>query len=401
MSSPATLAYDFVVPGKIVFGWGRSAEIGSLCRSIGRRALLVVGSRTLEHAGYIANIRTSLREHGVEVELVARLSREPTVGDVDRATAQARNARLRTSESGGQDFVLAIGGGAAMDLGKAIAGMVPQSPEASVRDYLEGVGRDLKMTEPPLPIVLMPTTGGTGSEATKNAVVSGDDEPFKKSLRDERLLARLVVIDPELAVGLPAAVTIASGMDAITQLIESYLTRRATRIPQALCLQGLAMAAPAIRAAVASPETQWARENLAHAALLSGMALANSGLGLAHGVAAALGSVCGVAHGLACATMLPVAMRVNKPVRTAELAHLAAVLTPAVPYASAEEAADGAIAAIEQLSRELGVPQRLSELGVTSDQLPRLVAASHGNSLRGNPRDLSDDELHAILEEHL
>ncbi len=390
--------YDFVVPGKIVFGWGRRSEAGSLGRGLGRRALLVVGSRTLEHSGFLAEIRNSLREAGIEVHLAARISREPTVGDVDRAVAHARDARFLGQGPRPDDFVVAIGGGSALDLGKAVAGLVTQEGQPSVREFLEGVGSGRTLSEPPLALMAMPTTGGTGSEATKNAVISGDNEPFKKSLRDERLLARVVLIDPELATGLPAAVTAASGLDAITQLIESYLTRRASRIPQALCLQALAMAVPALRAAVAEPSTRWARENLAHAALLSGMALANCGLGLAHGVAAGLGSVCGTPHGLACATMLPVAMRVNKSVRTSELAHLAAVLTPTVAYATADEAADGAIAAIESLTREMQIPQRLGELGVDRAMLPELVTASQGNSLRGNPQELSEKELLALLE---
>ena len=172
----------------------------------------------------------------------------------------------------------------------------------------------------------MPTTAGTGAEATRNAVISSYDPPFKKSLRDDRILPRIALIDPELTVRVPPEVTAASGMDAITQLIESYISRKAQPIPQALAVQGLLLAVPAIAEAVENGRSRPARERMSHAALLSGLALANSGLGLAHGIAPALGIHCRVPHGMACAVMLPSALRINRDVRQAELATLARLL---------------------------------------------------------------------------
>jgi alcohol dehydrogenase class IV len=205
-------------------------------------------------------------------------------------------------------------------------------------------------------------------------------------------------VDPELTFSVPPAVTAASGMDAITQLLESYLSRRAQPIPQALAVAGLQMAFPAIVEAVHDGTSRPAREKMAHAALLSGLCLANSGLGMAHGVAAALGVHCRVPHGLACAVMLPTALRVNREVRADALADLAGWLLPDVAAGSRTAAVDALINAVENLCRQVGIPQRLSQIGVRPEQIPQLVQASRGSSMSGNPRDLSDGELTDVLE---
>jgi alcohol dehydrogenase class IV len=389
---PRVMQYNLCLPNRVAFGWGRRAEIGALGADLGRRAFLVSGSRTLEGNGTTGAMIDSLRQRGVAVELVARISREPEVVDVDEAVAC-----LRGQEPTATDFVLAIGGGAAIDLGKAAAALATNRQGESVRDYLEGVGRGLTIEHPPLPVLAVPTTAGTGSEATKNAVISSTSPAFKKSLRSERLVPHTVLIDPELTVSAPPHVTAHSGMDAITQLIESYISRRAQPVTRALCLEGLVRALPQIVTAVRQPESQPAREALAHGAFLSGIALANSGLGLAHGVAAALGVYCRVPHGLACAVMLPIALRVNADPARRDLAHLArTVLGETQP--DDESAARIFIDHVTGLSRQIGIPERLSALGVRREQVPDLVRGSHGNSLSGNPRDVSDAELTEILE---
>jgi alcohol dehydrogenase class IV len=247
-------------------------------------------------------------------------------------------------------------------------------------------------------MVAMPTTAGTGSEATKNAVLSSFDPPFKKSLRSDWMMPRAVVIDPELATSVSPAVTAHTGMDAITQLIESYISRKARPIPRALAADGLRLALGAIELAVADGSSRPAREAMAQAALYSGMALANSGLGMAHGVAAALGSHAHVAHGLACAMMLPATLRTNLPMCEHELGTLARAVGVAGDNASDGAAAEALIARIEAIEQRIGIPRRLSDVGVTRDQLPALVRDSRGNSMDGNPRSLSDAELTTILE---
>jgi alcohol dehydrogenase class IV len=246
-------------------------------------------------------------------------------------------------------------------------------------------------------MLAMPTTAGTGSEATKNAVISSYEPAFKKSLRSDLMVPRIVLIDPELSVSVSPQITAHTGMDAITQLIESFISRRAKPIPRALCLQGLQLAVPALVNAVKDGGHRPAREAMAQAALLSGIALANSGLGLAHAVAAALGAECRVPHGLACAVMLPAALRANRQVCEADLAILSKLICPG-PFANNSEAAAGLIRRIESLAAEIGIPTRLRHLGVRSDQIPALVVGSRGNSLSGNPRDIDAQELTQMLE---
>jgi alcohol dehydrogenase class IV len=390
------LDYDLVCPRQIVFGWGRRSEVGRLARGLGRRAFLVVGAKPLAEQGLVAEIADRLRAEQVEAVEVATLLHEPEVADVDRLAAELRDRR-----AGHGDLMLAVGGGAAIDLAKAAGAMATDQQSPTVRDYLENVGRDLKIVETPLPVLAMPTTAGTGAEATRNAVISSYDPPFKKSLRDTRILPQIALVDPELTVSVPREVTAASGMDAITQLLESYLSRKSRPIPQALARQGLRLALPAIAEAVARPTSREAREAMSHAALLSGICLANSGLGMAHGVAAALGVHCHAPHGAACALMLPVALRVNREVRAAEMAELARDLFGLGREVPTDEAADELIGQIDGLCREVGVPSRLGELGVRREQIPDLVAASRGSSMSGNPRELSDAELTGLLEQLL
>jgi len=391
-----TLSYDFVAPPRIVFGWGRRRELGKLARTLGHRAMILSGLPASVASDVLGEIRELLFAQNIESTLVETILHEPEVQDVDRVARELRgNAANRGC------FVLAIGGGAAIDLAKAAAVVATNRQSHTVADYLENVGRGLKIIDPPLPVLAMPTTAGTGAEATRNAVISSYDPPFKKSIRDDRILPRIALVDPELSVSVPPKVTAASGMDAITQLIESYISRKAQPIPQALAVQGLRLAVPAIAEAVENGRSQTARERMSHAALLSGMALANSGLGLAHGIAPALGIHCRVPHGVACAVMLPSALRVNREVRKVELATLARHVFDISHALSDDEAVEAMIERIEALCRRVGVPPRLADVGVRHDQIPALVKSSRGQSMSGNPRDVSDAELTRLLEKML
>jgi alcohol dehydrogenase class IV len=355
---------------------------------------LISGSRSLRASGVLDAVVESLRTASLTVIDLGTISREPEVEDVDTMVRQLRS--LGGGASG--DIVLAIGGGAALDLGKAVSAMATNTQSDTVRDSLEGVGKGYQITERPLPLIAMPTTSGTGSEATKNAVISSQSGKFKKSLRSDHMVPQIALIDPELTVTCPRNTTAWSGMDAITQLIESLITPKSTEITRALSKEGLRAAIPALRRACDQPDHRPSREAMSHAAFLSGVTLANAGLGMAHGVAAALGVNCHVAHGLACAVLLPTALQVNRQVSEAMLAELAPLLgTRSWPTPAA--AADFVVESITQLGRDLGVPERLRDLGVRREQLAELVPASRGNSMNGNPRPLSDTELSEILED--
>ncbi|MFM9962929.1 MAG: iron-containing alcohol dehydrogenase [Planctomycetaceae bacterium] len=395
--------YDFFAPQRIVFGWGRRSEIGTLAKSLGSRAFVVSGSRTLEANGTIDELCRLLTSADVIVERLATQTREPEVADVDAATARLRNIGTRDG-----DLLIAIGGGSAIDLAKAVSAMATNTHGDSVQDFLEGVGRGLKIDRTPLPLLAMPTTAGTGTEATKNAVISSFDPPFKKSLRSDLMIPKIVLVDPELTVSLPRDITAHTGMDAITQLLESLISRRAKPIPRALCWQGLELALPAMFELSGDLTNRSAREAMSHAALLSGIALANSGLGFAHGVAASLGVLAKVPHGLACAVMLPSALSLNRELAKADFAQLGQHcarwlhgvqgLPPLYLQDSIEAAVTHFLAVIHTLNHRLGIPRQLSALGVTREQLPALAKGSRGNSMDGNPRDVTDAELLAALE---
>jgi len=384
--------FDFVAPRKIVFGWGRRTVLREELPRIGKRAFVILGSRTLEKASVLEELCEFVAQGGVEWQLVTTLHHEPAIEDVDRVAEL-----LRSYGAGAEDIVVAVGGGSAMDLAKAVAAMATNCEGASVRDYLENIGRGLKLVRPPLPVVAIPTTAGTGAEATRNAVIVCYDPPVKKSLRDDRIMPILAVVDPELTVSNPPRVTAASGMDAITQLIESYVTVRRRPIPQMLVPQALRTAFRCLPVAYRNPSDRSAREGMAFAALISGMCLANSGLGLAHGVAAALGAIAQVPHGIACAVMLPIALEVNRHVCRSELAQLARIaLDCKTP--DDDKAVDFLIEKVRGMLTELGIPDCLRKLRIQSESIPAIVRESRGSSMSGNPTQLSDTELVKVLE---
>lgn len=378
--------------GQIVFGWGAREQLVSLIPPSAKRVWLVTGSRTLERTGVMTRLMEQIAASGRAVEHHRSPSHEPEVVDVDQLVAAWRSKNVEST-----DAVIAIGGGSTIDLAKAAAALATNSKGESVVESLEGVGTGRKIVNPPMPLIAVPTTAGTGSEATKNAVISSYEPAFKKSLRSDLMLPAVVVVDPELTVTVPPEITAHTGMDAITQLIESYISRRSSLIPKALCEQGLQLAIPALPRAVQNGADRVAREAMSHAALLSGMALANSGLGLAHGVAAGLGVLCRIPHGLACAVMLPAALYYNLPVSAPELARLG-TLSLGRPFGSEREAAETFVAAVTDLCRSVGIPPRLRDIGVPRPLLDDLVPASQGNSLSGNPRDIAPAQLRELLE---
>ena len=394
-----SLEYDLALPPIVRFGVGRVAEIGAVVGLLGHRAWLVGGRRSLLDSPARPGLEASLAVAGIEHRVIATTDGEPTVVQVATALASV------PSESHAGTVVVAVGGGAAIDLAKAVAALATNCDlaratahdlEAVVTDHLEGVGTR-SITRWPLPVVAIPTTAGTGAEATRNAVISCPRRRFKKSMRSPLMVPRAVIIDPALGAGCERATTAAAGLDAITQLIESFICRFARPVPRALVLDALPRALEALPRLLADPNDLQARAAMSHAAFVSGVALTNSGLGMAHGVAAALGIECGTPHGVACALMLPVALRVNAVAAVHDLA----ALERAVDQAAAGD--DGTCAAafvgrIERLCREARVPERLSEVGLARDRIAWLADNSGGASMRGNPVELDPARLRPILD---
>ena len=382
--------YELTLPHKIVFGIGRRREVGGVARTLGLRAILITGSKTLDKLGVVRQLIGDLEQAGISILTTETLSREPETQDVDHLVSRLRGSILPG------DFVIGFGGGSAIDLGKAVAALLPQRT-APVVDYLEGVGRGLQLEQPPMPTLAIPTTAGTGAEVTKNAVIASYKPPFKKSLRHDRMMPQVVLIDPELTLHCPPNVTAESGLDALTQLLESYVSRKRQPFTDALIEHGFPGTFTALETLRTEPENLDARGAMAHGAMLSGVALTNSGLGMAHGVAPALGTHGRLSHGAACALMLPMTLRTNAEVCADRYAQLSRRLFGFDSSISEDTATERLIDRIEQLCRGFGLPMRLSDCGVDEAQIPAIARDSRGNSMSGNPKELSDADIERIL----
>ena len=386
-AATAPARFEFATVQRIVFGSGTRAELPALVMALGRRVFFVGGANPQRHV----ELLTALGAAAESLEIFA-VPGEPTVALAEEGARQARAA--------GSTVVVAVGGGSAIDAGKAIAALAANPGEAL--EYLEVVGRGRPLPLAPLPFVAVPTTAGTGAEATRNAVLAVPDARVKVSLRSAAMLPRLALVDPELALGLPAAATAATGMDALTQLIEPYLSCRANPLTDALCRDGIGRVARALPRAVAAPGDLAARSDLALGALYSGMALANSGLGAVHGFAAPIGGLFPAPHGAVCAALLAPVLRANLAAlrarapqhpALARMAEVACWLT-GEPTATADEAADFCA----ELCRRLAIP-RLGAWCVRAADMAAIVEkAAAASSMKGNPIPLTPAELVAALE---
>ena len=382
-------AFEFATAGRILVGSGRAAELPEVLAGLGSRVLVCTGANPARHEGLLAGLGMPAAGFAV--------AGEPTV---DLARAGAATAREH-----GADVVAAIGGGSVIDTGKAVAMLLGNGGDPV--DYLEVVGSGRKITKPAAPCVAVPTTAGTGAEVTANAVLAAPAHGLKASLRSPLMIPRVALVDPGLTVSCPPPVTAASGMDALTQCLEPYVSVRATPLTDGLAREGLSRAAAGLRAGFADGSDLAARTDMAMCSLLGGMALANAKLGAVHGLAGVIGGTAAVPHGVACAALLaPVieanvrALRSARPAHSAHPAHLtlgryadvAAVLT-GNPAAAVE---DG-LAWIRETVALLEIP-RLAAFGVSPQDADDVAAKAAGSSsMQGNPVALSHDDLRAIL----
>jgi len=371
------VAYSFLTPPEILFGHDQSAKTLDVARRFGSRIFLVTGGRSFETLA-VAKLLFGLPRWSV--------SGEPEVATVDDAVRQCRKA--------GADVVVAVGGGSALDSAKAVAAMVPH--EGSVRDYLEQVG-DRKLTKPPLPFIAVPTTAGSGSEATKNAVIRVPDLKVKRSLRHDLLIPRVAIVDPDLSAAAPRPVAASAGLDAFTHLLEGYLSTGATAMTDALALPGIRKAAAGLRTLAEGKPTAESQESMALASLWGGIVLANAGLGAVHGLVAPLGGRCAIPHGIGCACLLVETMRANLAALRARAPRSVALeryekVARRLSFETPEKLADG----LASLRRLLGVGS-LASYGVTKDDVAPIVKASRGGSMKYNPIELTDAELEGIV----
>ena len=378
--------FEFTAPQRVIFGPGAIRQVGALAAGFGRRALAVTG-RDVERA---APVLEQLRAQGVAATVFA-VAGEPTVDGVGQGAAQAVQIAA--------ELVVACGGGSPLDAAKAIAALATNGGQPL--DYMEVVGRGQPLAKPSLPLIAIPTTAGTGSEVTRNAVLTSPEHGMKASMRSFSMVPRIAVVDPELTYGLPPAVTASTGLDALTQLVEPFTCNRTNPLVDALCREGLGRVARSLRRAWSHGRDAAAREDMALASLFGGFALANAGLGAVHGFSGVIGGMFRAPHGAVCAALLPHVMAVNRRALqerapdsplAARYEEVARLLT-GNPAASAE---DG-VAWVARLARDLEVPA-LAACGVKAEHVPLIVErAAVASGTKANPIELTRAELAEIL----
>ncbi|MBZ0284227.1 MAG: iron-containing alcohol dehydrogenase [Anaerolineae bacterium] len=380
------MRFEFATATKIIFGAGVLNEVGKLAAQMGQHALIVVGGK----AERASELLTLLHEQDVHTTLLSVIS-EPSVEMAREGAQQARDADC--------DMVIGFGGGSALDTGKAIAALLTNPGDPL--DYLEVIGRGQPVKYPSVPFIAIPTTAGTGSEVTSNAVLASTKHRVKVSLRSPLMLARVAIVDPSLTHGLPPDVTAQTGLDALTQVIEPFVSNKANPMTDAFCREGIGRAARSLRRAYEQGDDAAAREDMALTSLFGGLALANAKLGAVHGFAGPFGGMFDAPHGAICARLLPFVMDTNiKALRERDAngeamqrySEVGRLLTGR-ETATAEDGAQW----VHELCAALNIPP-LSTYGLTEADYPSLIEKSAvASSMQGNPIKLTTDEMRQIL----
>ena len=379
------LNFEFATATRIIFGRDTSKKLPELLSGMGKRMLLVTGNNAERHQ-FIINL---LKEADFNVTMFA-IPSEPTIEIIDEGIKIARNKKCQV--------VVGLGGGSVIDGAKAIAAMVPNPGE--LMDYLEVIGRGKILSEPPLPYIAIPTTAGTGAEVTKNAVIKSTGQNVKVSLRSNLMYPNIALVDPVLTLSLPPAITATTGVDALTHLLETFVSIQANSFIDMYCKEGMRRISNSLVQVFENGGNLSARVDMAMASMLGGMALANVKLGAVHGFAGPMGGMYPIPHGTVCACLLPAVMEVNTQILTdqkkedqlAKYHEVARILTGK----SNANALDG-IHWIQELVERLQIPT-LSDFGVEQSDFNLLAEkAKMASSMKGNPVILNDDQLIDIL----
>ncbi|MCW5852511.1 MAG: iron-containing alcohol dehydrogenase [Anaerolineae bacterium] len=391
--------FEFATSQRIVFGVGVFEQLGALAEEQGRQVFLVASQSATAPGGPVGRLVNQVRKAGLSLT-VHPVSGEPDTASVGAATEAARRA--------GADVVVGLGGGSALDTAKAVAGLLTNGGAAL--DYMEGVGRGQTIRQPTTPLIAVPTTAGPGTEVTRNAVILSRAHGVKASIRSPLLLPRVALVDPALTLSLPPEPTASTGLDALTQLIEPYVSRRANPLTDALVMGALGRGARALPATWANGANLDARTSMAFASLCGGLALANAGLGAAHGLAAPLGGQLPIPHGVACAVLLAPVMAANVAALRAlppdapaghgtagetlqRYAHIGTALTGV----AGEDAVEAGIGWAAERVAEFKLPG-LSHYGLTAEQIPHLARlAAQASSMKANPIALPPTVLEEVL----
>lgn len=376
-------AFDFVTSGRIQFGWRRAEDLTAVVNALGQRVFVVTGSSPLRYAGVIDGIESLVG--------TASTDGEPSVESVRDVLHDARRCA--------PEVIVAVGGGSVIDTAKAVAMLYSNGGDPL--DYIEVVGEGRRIARPSVPLVAVPTTAGTGAEVTMNAVLSAQQQGVKASLRSPFMLPTVALVDPKLTVACPPSITAASGLDALTQCLEPFVSRQATVVSDMFAKEGLRLAARSVRRAYENGEDRRARTDMSLASLFGGLALANAKLGAVHGFAGAIGGLTGAPHGEICAALLPAVVEINtQALRDRAPEHPAGQryreVAQIVTGDSSASVGDG-IAWLRSTTQLLCV-RSLREIGLAHDAMPAMAtAAAVSSSMRGNPIELKQSELLAAL----
>jgi alcohol dehydrogenase class IV len=376
----------------IIFGNGKVSELPGLIKRYGKRALLVTGKTSFEKTSAAIRFFETAKTEGFDLNVLS-IKGEPSDRIIDEASSVYRNDP--------PDIVVAIGGGSAIDAGKAISAMIPV--QGKIKDFLEGVGhKDHPGNK--IPLIAVPTTSGTGSEATKNAVISRvGKEGFKKSLRHDNFVPDIALVDPELTLSCPQSITAASGMDCFTQLIEAYLSLKSNEYTDALAFEGLKAVKSYLIRTYRDGKDIEARSGMSFAALTSGICLANAGLGVVHGFASSVGGLYDIPHGIVCGTL----MAVSNELTVKRLREIPGSVTAMKKYVllaklflddpgglNGDQMIDGFIEYLHNLTEELQLPG-LKTAGISENDLLEIAAATE---CKNNPVKLTTSDLSEILQ---
>jgi alcohol dehydrogenase class IV len=397
--------WTFHSAGEILFGRGAAGQVGEVASRIGIQRVLIVTDKPLVAAGIVAGVEESLHKAGASVEIFEGGEPEPSL-----EAGQACIDRLAECQA---DGIVGLGGGSNMDLAKAAAAVAAHG--GTIRDYLG----DGEVPGPVLPLICLPTTAGTGSEVTFAAVLTDTQNQIKVPILSNYIRPAVAIVDPELTLTCPRKVTAESGIDALTHAIEAYTAIDHGKFPlpagersvyqgsnpltDSLASKSIALIGENLRVAVEEPENLAAREGMALGATIAGLAFANSGVALVHALQAAVGGATHSAHGAGNGLLLPHVMRFNLPACLPRFARIAQLLGCELDGLSEEEQAQEAIGAVQELSRDIGIPQRLSELGLSAEQIPTVAAKGFlaQRILRVNPRGITQQQMEDLLNEAL
>ncbi|OQW94209.1 MAG: alcohol dehydrogenase [Beggiatoa sp. IS2] len=392
---------------RLIFGEGSLTQLSAQVASYGHRALVITGACSFQTTPHWTKLQQQLREQQIEWETFS-VQYEPSPDLVDTAVQQYRHQNI--------EVVVGIGGGSVLDAAKAIAGLLPYGN--SVMDHLEGIGKNIPYQGPATPFIAVPTTAGTGSEATKNAVLSQlGEQGFKKSFRHDALVSQVAIVDPTLLASCPAPLIAANGMDAFTQLLESYVSINANPLTDALALSGITAFRDGffpVWEGQESDKVAIGRTQLAYASLLSGITLAQTGLGSVHGLASPLGAFFPCPHGVVCGTLVAEATAINiqalqqrqpNNIALTKYAQIGLLLTHrsieiVLSETEQQTLLDHLVMLLRQWTEQLALP-KLSQYGMQSTQIDKVVAHCRGGSMKTNPLILTDAEIAELLYRRL